>query len=79
MQAVVDDAGQIILPKDVRDKLGLKPGNVVDVVADDEGAAVIRKVSGVQNVEPDRFERMRGSLNLGMTTDEFMALIRGED
>ncbi|MBX9910064.1 MAG: AbrB/MazE/SpoVT family DNA-binding domain-containing protein [Beijerinckiaceae bacterium] len=79
MQAVVDKAGRIILPKDVSDKLGLAPGNVVDVLADDHGAAIIRKASGIATTNPDRFERLRGSLKLDMTTDEFMAMMRGDD
>lgn len=79
MQAVVDEAGRIIIPKDVSDKLGLTPGEFVDVVANDHGAAVIRKVSAVTTAAPDRFERLRGSLKLGMTTDEFMAMMRGND
>lgn len=79
MQAVVDEAGQITIPKDVREKLGLAPGQLVDVVVSGQGSAIIRKVQRSESEEPDRFERLRGSLDLGMTTDEFMALIRGED
>jgi AbrB family looped-hinge helix DNA binding protein len=78
MQAVIDEAGQVTIPKDVRERLGLAPGNVVDFIVDD-GSAVIRKVQPERVLEPDRFERLRGSLNLGMTTDEFMAILRGED
>lgn len=39
--ATITSKGQMTLPKDVRDKLGLKKGDRVDVRARDDGTAVI--------------------------------------
>lgn len=39
----VDDLGRICIPKDIRDKLGLKPGTTCAVSATDEEIIVIRR------------------------------------
>lgn len=68
--------GQVTIPKPVRDKLGLKPGD--DVVFDlgPGGEVVIRKARG--KAKPSRFEKLRGRADAGLTTDQIMALMRGE-
>ena len=42
--------GQVTIPKRVRDALGLKPGDLVDFVMDDDGRVVVRNAR--QIVEP---------------------------
>lgn len=71
--------GQVTIPKDVRDALGLRPGDLVAFTSD--GGSV--KVSKAEEPKPlsfkERIERARAlakPLPLGMTTDEYMALIR---
>ena len=78
-QSRITIKGQVTIPKDVRDALGLKPG---DLVAFDraDGTVTVRK--GKEAELPsfeDRLERARALANplpLGMTADEYMALIR---
>ena len=63
------------IPKRVRDYLGLEPGSSVDF----ELAADGRVLFKADRETPDsRFARLRGSAKRGMTTDELMALTRGE-
>jgi hypothetical protein len=38
---------------------------------------VVLKIAGKR--PPNRFDRLRGIVDLGMSTDEFMALMRGDD
>jgi AbrB family looped-hinge helix DNA binding protein len=68
--------GQVTIPKRLRDYLGLKPGSEVEfnLAADRTIVLKLRK-----NTAEDRFARLRGSAKLGMTTDEVMALTRGEE
>ena len=45
----VDAKGRIVLPKDVRERLGLSPGTVVDV-REENGKAVIEPEAGPEDV-----------------------------
>jgi AbrB family looped-hinge helix DNA binding protein len=68
--------GQVTIPKRLRDYLGLKPGSKVDFELAEDGRAFWKTD---QDRPPSRFARLRGSAKLGLTTDELMALTRGED
>jgi AbrB family looped-hinge helix DNA binding protein len=73
----VTQKGQVTIPKPVRDRLGINPGSKVDFEVGEDGRAFLRRV-GKPTVKPSRFERMRGTATSGLTTDEIMALTRGE-
>lgn len=67
--------GQVTIPKRLRDYLGLKPGSSIAFELADDGRVFLK--TGDQPTQ-DRFASLRGSLKLGMTTDEFMRLLRGD-
>ncbi len=69
--------GQVTIPKAVRDALDIRPGSQVEFVANREGAFVLRKSERETAEHP--FDRLLGVLGPGMSTDEVMALTRGED
>jgi antitoxin PrlF len=68
--------GQVTIPKRLRDHLGLEPGSNVEFELADDGRVFLTVGTGAPK---SRFARFRGSAKLGMTTDEIMALSRGED
>ena len=68
--------GQVTIPKRLRDHLGLKPGSGVDFEIERDGRVYLKAHDGPPE---SRFARWRGSLKTEMTTDEIMALLRGED
>jgi len=71
--------GQVTIPKRIRDQLGLKPGAEVEFVVASDGAVAIRKTADIPKEPPEsRFAAIRGTLDLGMTTDEFMRFLRGD-
>lgn len=76
MPTTVTIKGQVTIPKAVRDRLGIKPGNAVAFELDADGRVVLVKVGGGHAVS--RFEALRGRAGNGLTTDEIMALTRGE-
>jgi AbrB family looped-hinge helix DNA binding protein len=70
--------GQVTIPQWVRDRLGLLPNCEVefDIVGD---SARVRKARSSRRRGDAIVERLRGSAGQsGMTTDEIMALTRGE-
>jgi antitoxin PrlF len=75
MTVTVTSKGQVTIPKQVRDRLGINPSSKVDFEVADDGRAFLRRV-GKRAVKPGRFERMRGTATSGLITDEIMALTR---
>jgi antitoxin PrlF len=69
--------GQVTIPKRVRDHLGIEPGSVVDFELGADGRIVLT-VAGAAT-KPSRFERIRGIATTKLTTDQIMALLRGDD
>lgn len=76
MTTTMTSKGQVTIPKRLRDHLGLKPGAAVEFELAGNGEVIVKSA---RRRPPNRFERLRGSLKGGMTTDEIMALTRGED
>jgi AbrB family looped-hinge helix DNA binding protein len=68
--------GQVTTPKRLRNHLGLKPGSSVEFELAADGRVFLKTR---QQAPESRFARVCGSVKLGMTTDEVMALTRGED
>ena len=68
--------GQVTIPKRLRDHLGLKPGSFVEFELAADGRVFLRTL---QRAPKSKFARLRGSAKPGMTTDQLIALTRGED
>jgi antitoxin PrlF len=77
MATTVTSKGQVTIPKPVRDHLGIVPGSQVAFRRAADGSIVIEKADATEP-QPSRFAKVRGSAGPGMTTDELMALLRGE-
>jgi antitoxin PrlF len=70
--------GQVTIPKRIRDALDIHPGSQVEFVMNRDGEIVLRK-AGAEKPASNRFDRFVGSAGPGLTTDEIMALMRGDD
>lgn len=77
MPTAVTSKGQVTIPKRIRDRLGIKAGTKVAFKVDENGRAFI-EVEDVMPPLPSRFERLRGTAATRLSTDEIMALTRGE-
>jgi antitoxin PrlF len=72
MKAIVSEKGQVTIPKRLRERLGIRPGQVLDF-EEDHGRLVANKA-----VREDPLEALYGSLDLGgRTTDELIEELRG--
>jgi antitoxin PrlF len=76
MTTTVTAKGQVTIPKAVRDLLGIVPGSRIDFLRAADGSVVLTRVDERQPVS--RFAKLRGHAGEGLTTDEIMALTRGE-
>jgi antitoxin PrlF len=77
MPTTVTSKGQVTIPKPIRDRLGIKPGTKVTFSLDKDGRAFIQAEDGGRPLT-SRFERLRGTATTRLSTDEIMALTRGE-
>ena len=76
MATTVTSKGQVTIPKRVRDRLAIEPGSRVEFELTPDGQVVLIKVGA--ETTANRFEELRGRAGAGMTTDQIMALTRGE-
>ena len=76
MGSRVTRKGQVTIPKRVRDYLGIEPGSMVEFEVTPEGRIVLVKQGAPKS---SRFEKFRGSATTKLTTDELMAMLRGDD
>ena len=80
MSTRVTSKGQVTIPKKVRDHLGIKPGTAVRFEPTEDGRAVLT-TAGPRKVPPrqrSRFATLRGTASVRMSTEEIMALTRGD-
>ncbi|MGP7796169.1 AbrB/MazE/SpoVT family DNA-binding domain-containing protein [Sphingomonas sp. CLY1604] len=79
--------GQVLIPKDVRDAIGLVPGLPVDVGVNDRGEAVVVPGRRWPDETPEQrtarieafFARMQENPQFTRPTDEIMRDIRGDE
>ena len=76
MVATVTTKGQVTIPKAVRDLLGLKPGSEVEFRQTQDGRVELKPL--VAEKPKSRFRRLRGHAGEGLSTDELLALTRGD-
>ncbi len=72
----VTTKGQVTIPQKIREKLGITPAVEIDFL-EEKGRIYLVKMTGKPK-KPYKFKKLRGIANVKMTTDEIMALTRGE-
>lgn len=71
--------GQVTIPKQIRDALGLKPGMPVDFAVNADGEVIVQRADSGAKRKPDRFEAARGTADVKWRTRDLMDLLRGEN
>lgn len=72
MRSVVSERGQVVIPKALRDRLGIRPGQELDFVVE-RGRLIARKISA-----QDAVAKVSGILKLKRPVDDVMKELRGE-
>jgi len=78
MTTTVTVKGQVTLPKDVRDAVGIVPGDRVEVRATASGAIIIEKPGTMSDYKKKLYALAARRIIRGATTDEIMDMTRGE-
>ena len=76
MATTVTSKGQVTIPKSVRDYLGVKAGSSVAFRRAEDGHIVIERSDGLR--PPGKVSALRGHAGPGLSTDEIMAMTRGD-
>lgn len=79
----VTSKGQVTIPKHIRQRSGITPGTNVEFTEKNGEVQIRKAVSHRQGTKKDEefeayLQKFRGTLDLGMSTDEYMELLRGE-
>jgi AbrB family looped-hinge helix DNA binding protein len=72
----VTTKGQVTIPKEIRQRLGISPASEVDFVVGEDGRVYLVKKANQKT--KGRFAKLRGVATVKMSTDEIMALTRSE-
>ena len=73
----VTSKGQVTIPIEIRERLGIYGGSEVEFELDGSEARLRKAPNGPTSRGQEIVRRMRGSGTVAMTTDEIMALMRG--
>lgn len=71
MKSRLGERGQIVIPKEYRDRLGLRGGQLMEI-REERGQLIVTK-----SLEDDPIAAVYGILDTGMTTDEMIEEMRG--
>jgi len=66
--------GQVTIPQEIREKLGITPAVEVDFIEEKDRIYLVKRTS--ESKKTYKFNKLRGIANVKMTTDEIMALTR---
>ncbi len=69
----VTSKGQVTIPKKFRDQMGIAPNSEVEFFEENGRVYLVKG-----DLKESPFRRLRGAGSVQMTTDEIMALTRGE-
>jgi AbrB family looped-hinge helix DNA binding protein len=73
----VTSKGQVTIPVEVREKLGLLPDTEVDFIVSGDSVRIVKRGSqGAQNRGTNIVRRLSGTGTVRMSTDEILALTR---
>ena len=71
MKSRLGELGQVVIPKPLRERLGLKGGQLLEI-REERGQLIVSK-----SLEDDPIDAVYGVLHTDMTTDEMIEEMRG--
>jgi AbrB family looped-hinge helix DNA binding protein len=71
MKSRLGERGQMVIPKPLRERLGLRGGQLLEI-REERGQLIVTK-----SLEDDPIDALYGVLQTGLTTDEMIEEMRG--
>lgn len=71
MKSRLGERGQVVIPKPLRERLGLKGGQLLEI-REERGQLIVTK-----SLDDDPIDAVYGVLHTGMSTDEMIEQMRG--
>jgi AbrB family looped-hinge helix DNA binding protein len=75
----ITSKGQVTIPQEIREGLGLLPGTEVEFVVDGATVRIVKGAAGAETRGERLVRHLRGKARGAMSTDEIMALTRGSE
>jgi AbrB family looped-hinge helix DNA binding protein len=80
----VTSKGQVTIPKDIRDRLGIEPGSEVSFVARANGRVELQRIGNSRDRKrlkefQNWLDRLEGTGDSGLSADDVMAMTRDRD
>jgi len=72
----VTTKGQVTIPLKIREKLRISPTSEIDFVEEKSRVYIVKRKGN--DAATRKFRKLRGTATVKMTTDEIMALTRGD-
>jgi antitoxin PrlF len=72
VKVTVSEKGQVTIPKEIRDRLGIKSGEILDFYEDNG------KIVAVKIIQKDPVGAVYGILNISTNTDDLIKELRGD-
>ena len=73
----VTSKGQVTIPQHIREKWDITQASEIEFIEEKDRVYIVKKAGSP--TKNRKFHRLRGVATVGMTTDEIMALTRGEE
>ena len=75
----ITSKGQVTIPQELREKAGLLPETEVEFLYDGKVVSIVKAAQSKKRTRGQRLvEGMKGRGDVAMTTDQIMALTRGD-
>ena len=71
----VTTKGQVTIPQEIREKLGITPAVEIDFIEEKDRVYLVKSKGKPKKTH--KFRKSRGIANVKMTTEEIIALTRG--
>ena len=72
----ITSKGQVTIPQEIREKLGLLPETEVEFIVDGRSVRIVKARRGGSRRGEEALRRLRGSATVSMSTEEILALTR---